>query len=614
MRMKASKMKKIILFITLTLAILIAASVVVYNFVDINNYKPEIVALVKKQTGNDISITGDIRLRVLPNIAIDISNVAMNSPSGDGNVALTISQIILDLKLIPLLQKKVEVSSLQLVRPVVNYNILQDGTNNFSNVPVETDVTTKENPQAAAPEKSGDEIREMINQQLIGRLKLSKISIEDAQIKFVDEQKGSKILLEKCNFVTSFLPGDNQIKISGNINVKSGVDIPFSIGGKYNLVKDFYQASDLEIKFGDILTHGEVSADFRGNMPDIKTAFYFDEFNFNPYLALMSAASAHKDVVAEEDKSSKSNKPKAGTYYWSTAPIDFGILRSFNGRVSFKSNKITYQETSIGSVEASAYLTNGKLTVNLRDAEVFGGNINGESIIDVVSSVPKIAHKYNISEVDFTRFPQGLGAINKIGGRVSGTVALNTRGASQKEFIDNVGGNVNFKVDGGYIKGIDLIAMAKNITAAFIAGARADQQTEFQQLSSDFNVEKGVLRTDNLIFSSKILDFAGRGDINLPDLSIDFRMIPKVKNVEDERDVLGGVRAPIIISGDLLQPSYRLEVQAIVEDLIKNPKSTENLVKQLKRDFKGIKDNIKSDAKGGDGSVVNDLKNILKGF
>ena len=254
------------------------------------------------------------------------------------------------------------------------------------------------------------------------------------------------------------------------------------------------------------------------------------------------------------------------------------------------------------------------MTFNLRNAEVFGGKIVGESVADSASKTPKLRHSYTISNIDFDKMPSGFRQAQKIGGLLSGEVDLDSYGVSQKELVENVKGKVNFNLASGHIKGVDLIEMAKNATSALTMVGDKTQRTEFQELSADINIKDGVLRTDNITFTSKILDFAGRGVVNLPDLVINLKMIPKIKNVSDESDLLGGIRAPIIVSGNLLQPSYRLEVEALVEDLIKNPKSTKNLVEQLKNDFKGIKGNIKNDVKDGDGSVVKDLKNILKGF
>src|SRR5690606_37146194 len=116
------------------------------------------------------------------------------------------------------------------------------------------------------------------------------------------------------------------------------------------------------------------------------------------------------------------------------------------------------------------------------------------------------------------------------------------------------------------------------------------QRTVFNEVSGSFEIKDGVIRNEDLDINSSIISFSGRGNISLPDMTISMRLTPRDKGGSDG---IAGIRTPLLISGHLLEPSFRLEVQTLVEDLIKSPKSTEGLVNQIKKDFEGIKENIK---------------------
>lgn len=594
-------MKRILLFIAAPIIALVLASLMVYHFVDINDYKANIISLVKESTGSDISINGDIRLRILSDIALDISDISVLSGENKNTISVdSIEQIIIHLRLIPLLKRKIEVSSLKLVSPVAKINIFHEEENK-----IDQDVNLSN-----AFEKNYTFVRNFINNHIVDKFHLSSLTIEDAKLAFTNEENGIDLLVNNINIQTSFVKGNNPVQISGKIKLEPGIDAPFSIDGQYQLAKDFYELSTLTIKLGDIETHGEAGIDFRSNIPDVKIAFYFQDMNLNPYAGLVDLILiSKKPINIKIDKAAKT-----APYVWSAEPIDFGILRSFNGHFSFKSNNVVYKDTTIGSVTMNSYLRNGKFTLSVKEAEMLGGNINAEIVVDATSSVAKVRHKINLEEIDFTKLPTNFGTISNLGGRVSGGIMLASRGVSHKELINNVDGSISLRIDDGFIKNIDLVGMAKNINSAFYIGKHLEQKTIFKELAGDFDVRDGLVKTDNLTFGSDLLDFNGQGSANIPELTINFRMMPKIKKAKDEIDVPGGMRAPILISGSLLQPSFRLEVQTLVEDLINNPKGTENLVKQIKRDFDDIKGSMKSDEEDDDNGVVKDIRNILNGF
>ncbi len=598
-------MKKIILSILALLMILVLLSLGIYNFVDISDYKDNITSLVKTKTGKDIIINGDVRLRILPDIALDISDVDMKSPAGsDSGLVVSSSNVILHLRFLPLFKKDFEISSLKLIKPLINITIFEDGSNNLT-------VASNASTDAVEGEKqllnfNYTSQRDFINNHVVGMVRLDKIIIEDAKINLSDKRKSLFMRIDNFNVATSLItPEYNLLKISGKLKEKDTIDADFNLDGKYQLSKDFYELSGLTIKLGGIVAHGEASVDFRSSLPDLKVAFYFEDMNLNPYISLIDILFSNKNV--EE-------KPVARNFMWDEKPIDFGVLRTFNGHFSFKSNNILYKDVDIGSVTLNSYLRNGKFTLSVKEAEILGGNINGESVIDVTSNIPKIRKKINLEEVDFTKSPFNLGAINNISGKVSGGIILASRGISQKEFIKNLNGIISLRADDGVLKNIDLFAMAKNIPSAFNIGKNPDYTSPFKEVAGDFGVSAGIITTDDFTYLSEQIDFNGKGGVNLPELTVNFKMVPKIKRIKNESDSFSAIRMPLLISGNLLQPSFKLEPQSLVEDVIKNPKGTETLVNQLKNDFDSIKDTMKSDAANGNDDVVKDLKNILNGF
>jgi AsmA protein len=607
-------MKRILLLLSAVILIMVSSSLLVYRFVDVNDYKTNIASAFKQRTGYDINIEGNIRLRLLPNIALDVSNVSVKSVNGDTNEdAILVDQIILHPRFIPLLKKQIHISSLKLVNPVVKFRIFQDGKSNFSQIKsgVADDTgASGEGDKAVAPDDMNAVIRKFINADMVQEIHLNEFSIENGRLKFSDARKNIDAHVDDILCKTSLKPGYNKLQLSGQLKMDVGINTPISISGQYQLAKDFFDFSNISFKLGQIEAHGEAGVDYRSSVPDGKVAFYFQNIDLNPYVGLIDLLNKSKESAIAEDNRLLNEGAAKGSFAWSSNQVDFSVLRSMNGHFSFKSNNIIYKNINVGIVTLNSYLMNGKLTLSLKEAEVFGGNISGEVIVDTTSSATKIRHKINIEDVDLEKISAISNVANIFSGKVNAGIVLTSRGGSQKEIVGNLDGSLGIKIDDGFVRGVDMPGMVRNVASAFIVGEGIEKKTVFKDLSGDFDIKNGTLKTDDVVLTSEIIDFNGYGSLNLPELSINFLMSPKPKHAKDEVDILGGVRVPILVSGSLFQPSLKLQAQNLVEDMVKNPKVTEDIVKQIKNDF----ENIKGETKNSDAGVVKDLKKILNGF
>lgn len=585
-------MRKIALFILALLIFLIISSIIIYNFVDINNYKSNIISAFKTKTGTEIDIQGDIRLRLIPDIALDISDVSIKPNNQENGKPIYVKKIILNLKLLPLIKRNLEIGSLRVVRPKIYFTIFKDGTTSLSrNVEPPADSVQE-------PNKNYKIERDLINKNIVDQFKFSEIIFEDAELTYTDERHNFSFAARDVEIQTSFLPNVNKFQISGHVNINSNaVKEPFQINGNYLLANDLYELTELVIKLGKVEAHGEAIADFNPTLPDIKLAIYFTNMDLTPYSSLI-------DPILEQYKKPEEQNETANekSFAWKNENIDFSTLRKFNVHFSFKTNKVSYKDINIGSITLNSYLVNGKLTASLKEAEILDGNITGELIIDTTSDMPKIRQKINLEQVDFSAIPIKRKIFDNIVGKISGGTNLTSRGISEKELVNNIDGNLSFKVDDGYIRNVDLIGISQNLVPAF--GISPDKKTDFKELAGEFDVNNGVIKTDHFTFTSELLDFNSAGILNLPELNINLRMVPKIKNTSNQEDKLGGISLPVLISGSIFEPSFNVEIKNVVEDFIKNPEGTDILINNLKRTGK--------DSKKSNDIIVNSVKDSVK--
>ena len=92
------------------IALFAIALMAVWLLVNPNDYKPQIVAAVKRSTGRDLALGGDLKLSVFPWVALETGPASLSNPPGfsaDPFVAFTHASV--RVKLLPLLAKRLEI-------------------------------------------------------------------------------------------------------------------------------------------------------------------------------------------------------------------------------------------------------------------------------------------------------------------------------------------------------------------------------------------------------------------------------------------------------------------------------------------------------------------------
>jgi uncharacterized protein involved in outer membrane biogenesis len=198
--MTSSTRKKLLIGAGAGLAVLIAALLVAPSFVDLNTYKPQIVAEVKKATGRELVLDGPMSLTLLPLPSASVAGVKFfNMPGSKNPNMVEVKSITVKPALFALLGGRLEVDEVILVEPKIVLEINPEGKPNWEFTPSVAEA------KPAAPKPSSP-----------APLSLGRLTIENGTLIFSDSKAGLAVTAEQANITASVGSIDGPYALAGS--------------------------------------------------------------------------------------------------------------------------------------------------------------------------------------------------------------------------------------------------------------------------------------------------------------------------------------------------------------------------------------------------------------
>ena len=166
----------------LLVVLVIAAVIIIPLVVDPNDFKDQITAEVKKATGRELLMSGDLGLSVFPWLGLELNGLRLSNAPGFGDqpfAAVRHAQV--RVKLMPLLSKALEVDTLRVEGLQLNLAKAKDGRTNWQDLAgagKPEAPTPEEKPPAAGPGLTG--------------LAIGGVEVADARLVWDDQSSGQR--------------------------------------------------------------------------------------------------------------------------------------------------------------------------------------------------------------------------------------------------------------------------------------------------------------------------------------------------------------------------------------------------------------------------------------
>lgn len=224
-------MKRILWGFVGLIGLLCAAVLVVPNFIDWNAYKPEISEQVRKLTGRELVIAGNIDLKVLPAPTLIAEKVSLSSIEGAQSPDLaSLRSVEVRIALAPLLGGNISVETVRLVEPQIFLEVLADGRTTWEITPPTPDAggTAETTPaESTANGTSSGPAIALGNFEIID----GSLTYQDAATKTVEHISDIDLMLDAASLSTGPFRAQGSLVAKG-LRLGINADIGEIIGGR----------------------------------------------------------------------------------------------------------------------------------------------------------------------------------------------------------------------------------------------------------------------------------------------------------------------------------------------------------------------------------------------
>jgi AsmA protein len=432
----------------------------------------------------------------------------------------------------------------------------------------------------------------------------ANIAVSTIRFDFKGKASGGKVL-KASGAIDLDIPSVRKLAVwAGQPLTAPGTGFgPLKIVGQVGVDGKKYSFTKAKLNLDKIEANGDFRFDGSGSVPYVNARLATGQLDINPYLPPENQASGAKSAPASGGGGAGGAATPKG---WSTDPIDLSGLRAVNADADLTVAGLTMRKIKIGKSNVTVALKGGRLTTKLTEMALYGGKGTATITADGGTATPAVTAKLDLSGLQAHPALKDAIDMDRIEGTLNTNMSVITRGKSQKAMVSALGGTGKILFADGAVRGINIAAMVRNAATAFLdSSARDTQKTDFAELSGSFNIRRGILQNNDLALLSPLLRVGGKGSVDMPNRTVNYRIEPKVttstKGQGGKADA-SGIKVPVLVTGPWDNLSYKPDLAGLVDGIAKDPKKA----------LEGLKNLIPGNKSGGGAPDLSKPADTLK--
>jgi AsmA protein len=507
-------MKRILKYLGITLAVLVglvvvAVLVLVFVF-DPNQYKGQIIQIVKDKTGRELKIEKKIGWSFFPSLGIEAGGLELANAPGFGKEPFAkIDAAGVGVQVLPLFRGHVAVDKVYLHGLTVNLARNAAGKTNWDDLVA----------ASGAPEKKPVKTEADKKQPVLPAISVNRLEVKRANLNWRDQTAGSTLALRNLELATGrFVTGaPTDLHLAFDLARDQAAPIKTDLQGRLTLAPDQIKVANLNLAVDDSRLTGSLDVKNFAS-PAIQFDLTLDQIDIDRYLP-----------PAEK-------KPAAAAPAAPAQPVALPLatLRGLDIKGKFRVQKL--KAMNLRSTDALVQITakNGLINLGPNQAKLYSGSYNGQTSLDVRGKIPQLALNESLTGVQLAPLLKDAYNLDVFHGAANLGAKLTAQGFDAGQVTSSLNGNANVSIKDGTLKGADLKKMVDAVNAAIadrsiqnlkeLVPAKSDE-TKFTQLGATAQIRNGVARNEDLAIEVPNLGrISGKGNADLPRQQLDYRV------------------------------------------------------------------------------------------
>ena len=510
---------------------------------------------VERQTGYRLTVAGSTRISLWPTLNVRMDDLTLQDPKErDTSRRFTIGSVEADVSLSSLWSGHPQVSELVITKPVMYRQLLRERTQ---------DGSSRATKSADGPDT----------------VAIHRVKIVDGAIVAVNARDHFERRIEGVS-ADATIGDDHKLKVTGTARTDN-TPLKFDVSAALPASPGERQVIPVELALdAPGLLRGPLSgkAEVRFNGPLISINSLTGAIGDGAFNGWASVDIGSKPLIKLDldfqrlDLASSNNAASApAAQGWSQAPISLIGLNYVDAQVRVSAAQLNLGAAQFAPAAIDATLAAGVVKSSFVNLGVYGGQANGELIVDASSGSPNFAMHADFVGVRALPLLSGLADFDRIDGKMQAKIAARSAGDSQQALMSNLSGTAFVIFQDGAVRGLNVAQMIRSLTASTLNGwqEQQEQSTDLSQLSASFRIEHGQAVTTDLNLVGPLVKVTGAGTVDIGTRMMGFRVEPKLVLTTEGQGRLSdpvGFGIPVMIEGPWSQPRIYPEMQGMLDN------------------------------------------------
>jgi len=490
-------------------------------FLNRDALREAVEAQIRAVTGLDLVVKGSIEVSVFPGSYVSFHDVGLKG-GGTADPALAVDVLTANLRLLPLLLRRFEISDVMMLRPHIlvtrdahgesNWTpfietiarTMKPGADNqvsFSEIRIQDGVLAYEDAASHLSETLGDIDLSLawpsISRSFAatgqfdwrGERVDGSISVSDFVASLSGDRSGLKARLASAplklafdgtvaNRTSMMMEGTltidsaslrNAMRWAGQAPPGSGGFGRFALKARANVVGPSIALTNVNVELDGNAAEGVMT--YANNARQtLQATLAAGALDFTPYISTFRLLAS-------------------GARDWNRQLFDLNSLSSTDLDMRLSAARVTVGSTRLGRTAFGANLRGGALALSVGEAQMYGGIAKGSFGIARSDAVADVKAQFSFTDVDLQSCASELFGVTKLSGRGNLNVSLMASGSSPFGLAQSLDGTANLTGHDGAIGGFNVEQLLKRL--------------ERRPLSGGGNLRSGSTPYDNLTIAVK---------------------------------------------------------------------------------------------------------------